>query len=105
MTERYGAEANGHVLVAGRAGRRRHIAHLAREPRFDLIEADVIGLPPLLPRVGQVSNRACAASPPHDQADPLHTMMTSVLGTIAWFSREVAPRERARPEPLAAAAV
>ncbi|GLS53685.1 UDP-glucuronic acid decarboxylase family protein [Methylobacterium gregans] len=107
MHERYGAEAGGHVLVAGgagfigshlidallsegarvtcldsfRTGRRQNLAHLAREPRFDLIEADVTGLLPPLPRVGRVFNLACAASPPHYQADPLHTMMTSVLGT------------------------
>jgi UDP-glucuronate decarboxylase len=64
-----------------RTGRRENLRHLGREPRFDLVEADVIGpLPPRL-RADAVFNLACAASPPHYQADPEHTMLTSVLGT------------------------
>ncbi|WP_298953090.1 UDP-glucuronic acid decarboxylase family protein [uncultured Methylobacterium sp.] len=62
-------------------GRRVNLAHLAREPRFDLVEADITAPLPALPRVDRVFNLACAASPPHYQADPLHTMMTSVVGT------------------------
>ncbi|MDN3572618.1 UDP-glucuronic acid decarboxylase family protein [Methylobacterium longum] len=62
-------------------GRRANLAHLAKEPRFDFVEADVTEPLPPLPRVDQVFNLACAASPPHYQADPIHTMMTSVLGT------------------------
>jgi UDP-glucuronate decarboxylase len=31
--------------------------------------------------VHRVYNLACAASPPHYQADPVHTMLTNVLGT------------------------
>ena len=62
-------------------GRRENLRHLAREPRFDLVEADVIGpLPARLPRVEAVFNLACAASPPLYQADPEHTMLTNVLG-------------------------
>ena len=62
-------------------GRQVNLAHLAREPRFDFVEADVTAPLPSLPRVDRVFNLACAASPPHYQADPIHTMMTSVLGT------------------------
>jgi UDP-glucuronate decarboxylase len=62
-------------------GRRKNLEHLKREPRFDVIEADVIQPPPDLPRVDRIFNLACAASPPHYQADPEHTMMTSVVGT------------------------
>ena len=32
-------------------------------------------------QVDEVYNLACAASPPQYQADPMHTMMTNVLGT------------------------
>ena len=67
-------------------GRRRNLRHLEREPRFDLIEADVIDpLPsePASPRLtlDAIFNLACPASPPHYQADPEHTMLTNVLGT------------------------
>ena len=64
-----------------RTGRRENLRHLSREPRFELVEADVIGpLPPRL-RADAVLNLACAASPPLYQADPEHTMLTCVLGT------------------------
>ena len=65
-------------------GTQANLAHLAHEPRFDLIEADVIdALPPRLTRarLSQVWNLACPASPQHYQADPEHTMLTNVLGT------------------------
>ena len=67
-------------------GRRINIDHLARDPRFDLIEHDVIDLPPPLLRDGELKfthlfHLACAASPPQYQADPEHTMLTNVLGT------------------------
>ena len=62
-------------------GRRTNLAHLAREPRFDLVEADVTEPLPDLPRFDWIFNLACAASPPHYQADPQHTMMTCVVGS------------------------
>jgi UDP-glucuronate decarboxylase len=67
-------------------GRHQNLRHLEREPRFDLVEADIIK--PLPQRLRSARNRpdgifnlACAASPPHYQADPEHTMLTSVIGT------------------------
>lgn len=67
-------------------GRRQNIRHLERESRFDLIEADIATPLPreaarLAPELDFVYNLACAASPPHYQADPEHTMMTNVAGT------------------------
>ncbi|WP_347400917.1 UDP-glucuronic acid decarboxylase family protein [Roseicella aquatilis] len=67
-------------------GRRQNLRHLERDPRFDLIEADVIDLRPGQVmrgggRIDAVFNLACAASPPHYQADPEHTLLTCVLGT------------------------
>jgi UDP-glucuronate decarboxylase len=65
-------------------GRPQNLRHLEGERRFDFIEADVID--PLPARVlrtpfTHVYNLACAASPPHYQADPEHTMLTNVVGT------------------------
>lgn len=60
------------------------LRHLEREPRFSFVEADIIAPIPArsLPRrLDWVFNLACAASPAHYQADPEHTMLTSVLGT------------------------
>ncbi|GGK44853.1 UDP-glucuronic acid decarboxylase family protein [Salinarimonas ramus] len=58
-----------------------NLASLAREPRFSLIEQDVCDPIPANLDVEAVFNLACAASPPRYQADPVHTMMTSVVGT------------------------
>lgn len=57
-----------------------NLAHLAREPLFDMVQHDVIE-PLALKGLEAVYNLACAASPPRYQADPVHTMMTSVVGT------------------------
>lgn len=64
-------------------GRRENIAHLANEPKFDLIEADIVHGVPVKSRAkfDGIYNLACAASPPKYQADPEHTLLTSVLGT------------------------
>ncbi|MBV9748560.1 MAG: NAD-dependent epimerase/dehydratase family protein, partial [Acetobacteraceae bacterium] len=65
-------------------GRRVNLAHLADEPCFELIEADISEpLPQSLTaqRFDAVFNLACAASPPLYQARPEHTLMTSVVGT------------------------
>ncbi|WP_460450744.1 UDP-glucuronic acid decarboxylase family protein [Alsobacter sp. SYSU BS001988] len=70
-----------------KTGRKLNLRHLEREPLFDLIEADIIDPVParvLRQSKGQIDfvyNLACPASPPHYQADPEHTMMTSVLGS------------------------
>ena len=65
-------------------GRPENLRHLEHEPRFDSVHADVVE--PLPGRIARtrfthVFNLACAASPPHYQADPEHTMLTNVLGT------------------------
>lgn len=68
-----------------RTGRRQNLRHLERDSRFDLVEADVIDLPARLrgsrAHFDAIFNLACAASPPHYQADPEHTLLTSVVGT------------------------
>ncbi|MGG5809367.1 UDP-glucuronic acid decarboxylase family protein [Falsiroseomonas sp. CW058] len=67
-------------------GRRQNLRHLERDPRVDVLEADIAD--PLPARllagplhIDAIYNLACAASPPHYQADPEHTMLTCVLGT------------------------
>lgn len=57
-----------------------NLRRFERDARFSFIEADVCDLPPRL-RADYVYNLACPASPPLYQADPVHTMMTSVVGT------------------------
>ena len=61
-------------------GRPANITHLLEQPGFHLIEADVSERVPDI-RVDEVWNLACPASPPRYQADPVFTMMTSVVGT------------------------
>lgn len=58
-----------------------NLRSLQSEGRFRFIEQDVCT--PLHPKLKAdwIFNLACAASPPHYQADPVHTMMTSVVGT------------------------
>jgi UDP-glucuronate decarboxylase len=69
-------------------GSRTNLASLTRDPRFDFIESDIVA--PLPARLRSKSfkpafvfNLACPASPPHYQANPEHTLLTSVVGTQA----------------------
>ena len=64
-----------------------HISNLdwaMGQPGFEFVKADIIDpLPTRLHRrrFDRVYNLACAASPPLYQADPEHTLMTSVVGS------------------------
>ncbi len=71
-----------HVLCVDNflTGRRANIEHLLDHPRFELLEHDIIE--PLFTEVDRIYNLACPASPPHYQADPIHTMKTSVIGSM-----------------------
>jgi UDP-glucuronate decarboxylase len=65
-------------------GQQRTLRAMEQDPRFTFIEADVIetAFKARLPRrIDMVFNLACAASPVQYQADPEHTMLTSVVGT------------------------
>ena len=67
-------------------GRAENLRHLEREPDFEFVEHDVIDSLPQWLRGGRtrfthIYHLACAASPPHYQADPEHTLLTSVVGT------------------------
>jgi len=61
-------------------GRRSNIAHLLRYEHFELMRHDVVL--PIYVEVDEIYNLACPASPAHYQHDPIHTIKTSVLGTI-----------------------
>lgn len=67
-------------------GRADNLQHFEREARFEFVEHDVIDPLPQWLRGGRtkfthIYQLACAASPPHYQADPEHTLLTSVVGT------------------------
>lgn len=58
-----------------------NLASFAGHPRFRLIRQDICEPLAVDEPVDEVFNLACAASPPRYQADPAHTLMTSVVGT------------------------
>jgi UDP-glucuronate decarboxylase len=60
-------------------GRRANVAHLRSTPGFELVESDISEVLPQTP-VDEIWNLACPASPPTYQIDPVHTMLTNVLG-------------------------
>ncbi|MBP8777579.1 MAG: SDR family oxidoreductase [Bacteroidaceae bacterium] len=60
-------------------GSMRNIAPLLKNPRFKLIEKDV--MLPFYEEADQIYNLACPASPIHYQKDPVRTIRTSFLGT------------------------
>ncbi len=67
-------------------GRADNLRHLEREPLFEFVEHDVIDNLPQWLRGARIKfthiyHLACAASPPHYQADPEHTLLTNVVGT------------------------
>jgi NAD(P)-dependent dehydrogenase (short-subunit alcohol dehydrogenase family) len=65
-------------------GARDNLRRLDGQGRFSFVQADIVlPLPARLMKVrfDRIYNLACAASPPLYQADPEHTMLTSVVGT------------------------
>jgi len=61
-------------------GTRDNIQHLLANPHFEVLRHDITQ--PLYVEVEEIYNLACPASPPHYQHDPIHTLKTSVLGTM-----------------------
>lgn len=66
--------------------RRSNLTALRKHDRFEFVQADITApLPSSIAsrtrRFHRIYNLACAASPPQYQADPEHTMLTSVVGT------------------------
>lgn len=67
-------------------GRLSNIDHLLKNENFKFIEHDIINKFDVssigIKKLNLIFNFACPASPPHYQANPIHTMKTSVLGAI-----------------------
>ena len=61
-------------------GTRNNVAHLLKNPNFEIIRHDVTF--PLYLEVDEIYNLACPASPVHYQHDPVQTTKTSVHGAI-----------------------
>nr|WP_321985947.1 UDP-glucuronic acid decarboxylase family protein [uncultured Lichenicoccus sp.] len=61
-------------------GRRDNIAHLLKEPNFEVMRHDITHAINI--EVDEIYNLACPASPVHYQYDPVQTTKTSVLGAI-----------------------
>ncbi len=61
-------------------GRMENIRELMDKPNFQFIEHDIVE--PIELKVDQIYNAACPASPPAYQADPVHTLKTSVFGML-----------------------
>lgn len=66
-------------------GRTCNIEDLRQDSRFSVLRHDIVDAftskeLAQLKGVREIYNLACPASPPHYQADPVHTTMTSVLG-------------------------
>ena len=61
-------------------GRMENIRELMGKPNFRFIEHDIVE--PIELEVDQIYNAACPASPPAYQADPVHTLKTSVFGML-----------------------
>lgn len=62
-------------------GRIKNIEHLRNLPNFTFVQQDIIQLTDLGVPLDEIYNLACAASPPHYQEDPIHTIMTNVVGS------------------------
>jgi UDP-glucuronate decarboxylase len=75
-------EAGHEVICADNfsTGLRRNIEPLKRFDGFSLVAHDIVQ--PIDLEVDEIYNLACPASPPHYQADPIHTTKTCVLGSL-----------------------
>lgn len=86
---------DGHAVIAlddFSTGSYDNIAHLRVNPRFSLMDQDVVE--PFDPDVERIYNLACPASPNHYQRDPIRTTITNVVGVLRVL--ECAERHGAR---------
>jgi UDP-glucuronate decarboxylase len=81
LCERLLKEGNAVICVDNfSTGRMDNLRHLLRFDTFSFVRHDIVE--PIDLAVDEIYNLACPASPPHYQADPVHTLMTSVLGSL-----------------------
>jgi UDP-glucuronate decarboxylase len=77
--------AEGHAVICVDSfltGSISNVQALENHPRFSLIQHDICAPLYVGQRLDRIYNLACPASPPRYQLDPIHTMMTSVNGTL-----------------------
>lgn len=88
--------AGGHVICVDdcSTGLEENVAPLRNNPRFAMRRHDIRAPLEIEGQLDRVYNLACPASPPQYQADPVRTMMTSVVGTHNLL--ELAERHGAR---------
>ena len=75
--------ADGHEVICLDnffTGKKKNIAHLLSNPRFEIMRHDVIQ--PIYAEVDWIFNLACPASPVHYQRDPVRTIKTNVMGAL-----------------------
>ena len=82
------------VLDNFHTGKRYNLNAILRNPRFTCIKHDIVDALPSDLQVDEIYNLACPASPPHYQADPIHTFKTSVIGSLNLL--ELARRNNAK---------
>jgi len=93
LCERLLNEGNSVVCVDNlTTGRMENLRHLLNFDAFSFVRHDIVE--PLDLQVDEIYNLACPASPVHYQADPIHTMKTSVIGSLNLL--ELAARYQAR---------
>lgn len=75
-------------------GSMENISHLLDHPNFKFLEHDITHPFDVQESLDEIYNLACAASPKHYQRDPIHTVLTNVLG--AMHVLEIARRNNAK---------
>lgn len=82
LCERLTKKQDDHIICLDnlQTGNKENIFELMSLPNFEFIEHDIVN--PLNLAVDQIYNAACPASPTAYQADPVHTMKTSVIGIL-----------------------
>jgi dTDP-glucose 4,6-dehydratase len=63
-------------------GRRGNIAHLLSNPRFSVLDHDIVRPLPVLPQIGSIYHLASPASPPAYQCRPVETLRVNSEGTL-----------------------
>ncbi|WP_420568611.1 GDP-mannose 4,6-dehydratase [Thalassovita sp.] len=63
-------------------GRYENISALMSNPSFRFFEHDIVEPFSISGRIDRIYNLACPASPPKYQIDPVHTLLTSVVGAV-----------------------
>ncbi len=76
---------DGHTVICLdnlSSGSKDNIVAFLSHPQFFFLEEDVSAIKEFSMKVDEIYNLACPASPPFYQADPVHTLKTSVLGAL-----------------------